>query len=82
MSTKTNVAGVAAFLTVLAAPGFASAQEGFGNYPSAQAISGAYPDRQSNQPNVRALSGTFASTNNSAHVKRARAVVATQAHNR
>ena len=41
MSTKTNVAGVAAFLTVLAAPGFASAQEGFGNYPSAQAISSA-----------------------------------------
>ncbi len=82
MSTKTNAAAVAAFLTVLAAPGFASAQEGFGNYPSAQAISSAYPDRQSNQPNVMARSGTFASANKSAHVKRAQAVVTAQAHNR
>jgi hypothetical protein len=72
MSTKTNVAAVVAFLAVLAAPGFASAQEGFGNYASA--VSGAYPGQQVNQPNVRALIGTFASANKSVHIKRARTV--------
>jgi hypothetical protein len=74
MSTKTNAATVVAFLTVLAAPGFASAQEGFGNYASAQAASGAYPGQQVNQPNVRALAGTFGSANKSVHVKRAATV--------
>jgi hypothetical protein len=71
MSTKTNLAAVAAFLTVLAAPGFAAAQEGFANYAAAQAHASAYRDQQVNQPNVRALTGTFASANKSVHVKRA-----------
>ena len=68
MSTKTNVAAAVAFLTVLAAPGFAAAQEGFGNYASA--VSRAYSGPQANQPNVRSLSGTFASANKPAHIKR------------
>ena len=72
MSTKTSVAAVAAFLIAVAAPGFASAQEGFGNYASSQALSIASPDRQVNQPNPGALSGTYASANKSAHTKRAR----------
>ena len=72
MSTKINVAAAVAFLTVLAAPGFASAQEGFGNYPSA--ISGADSGPQVNQPNVRALSSTFASANKPVHIKRTHTV--------
>ena len=35
MSAKINTAVVAAFLTLVAAPQLASAQEGFGNYPAA-----------------------------------------------
>jgi hypothetical protein len=38
MSTKFNVAALGAVLAVLAVPGVVSAQEGFGNYPSAQGL--------------------------------------------
>jgi len=76
MSTKTDIAAIAAFLTVLAVPGLASAQEGFGNYASSQAIPNTYPVPESrlyrdvDQSNAKALIGAHASAR--AAVKRAR----------
>jgi hypothetical protein len=84
MSTKTNIAAIAAFLTILAAPGFASAQEGFGNYASSQALPNTYPVpenrlyRDVDQSNAKALLGAHASTTPAA-VKRARTGIAPQA---
>jgi hypothetical protein len=50
MSTKINIVATAAFLTLVAAPQLASAQEGFGNYaagraPAAQNVSPHYMNR-------------------------------------
>jgi len=65
MSTKTNIAAVAAFLTVLAIP--ASAQQGFGNYASSLALLNTYPVPESrlyrdvDQSNAKALIGAQAS---------------------
>jgi hypothetical protein len=57
MSTKFKVAALGAALAVLAAPGVASAQEGFGNYRSAEGLrdASAAPANRSQSPRRRAF---------------------------
>jgi hypothetical protein len=73
MSTKTNIAAIAAFLGVVGSHGPASAQEGFGNYAAALSALNAQQQSETIRSSTKALSGSYGFANKISHSRHVRA---------